>query len=92
MEDVTDADPETQADSPLARNIRADFDEASGGHGLAAVWAYMVFLLAYTPCVATIAAQRREIGWKWTLLGFGLQLAVAWLLAVGTFQVLKVFL
>ena len=92
VEDVTDADPETQADSPLARNIRADFDEASGGHGLAAVWAYMVFLLAYTPCVATIAAQRREIGWKWTLLGFGLQLAVAWLLAVGTFQVLKVFL
>lgn len=92
VEDVTDADPETQADSPLARNIRADFDEASGGHGLAAVWAYMVFLLAYTPCVATIAAQRREIGWKWTMLGFGLQLAVAWLLAVGTFQMLKVFL
>ena len=92
VEDVTDDAPEVQAESPLARHIRADFDAASGGHGLAAVWAYMVFLLAYTPCVATVAAQRREIGWKWTLIGFALQLATAWILAVGVFQILKVFL
>ncbi|WP_297553378.1 ferrous iron transport protein B [uncultured Corynebacterium sp.] len=92
VEDVTDDAPEAQAESPLASHIRADFDAASGGHGLAAVWAYMVFLLAYTPCVATVAAQRREIGWKWTLIGFALQLATAWILAVGVFQVLKVFL
>ncbi|WP_299137261.1 ferrous iron transport protein B [uncultured Corynebacterium sp.] len=92
VEDVTDDAPEEQAESPLASHIRADFDAASGGHGLAAVWAYMVFLLAYTPCVATVAAQRREIGWKWTLIGFALQLTTAWILAVGVFQVLKVFL
>lgn len=64
VDDVTDADPEEQAESSLADHIRSDFDAASGGHGLAAVWAYMVFLLAYTPCVATVAAQRREIGWN----------------------------
>ena len=52
----------------------------------------MLFLLAYTPCVATIAAQRREIGWRWTLFGFGMQLVTAWVLAVGAFQILKVFL
>lgn len=92
VEDVTDDAPEEQAESPLASHIRADFDAASGGHGLAAVWAYMVFLLAYTPCVATVAAQRREIGWKWTLIGFALQLGSAWILAVAVFQVLKVFL
>ena len=92
VEDVTDDAPEEQAESPLASHIRADFDAASGGHGLAAVWAYMVFLLAYTPCVATVAAQRREIGWKWTLIGLALQLGSAWILAVGVFQVLKVFL
>ena len=92
VEDVTDDAPEEQAESPLASHIRADFDAASGAHGLAAVWAYMVFLLAYTPCVATVAAQRREIGWKWTLIGFALQLGSAWILAVGVFQVLKVFL
>ena len=92
VEDVTDDAPEEQAETPLASHIRADFDAASGAHGLAAVWAYMVFLLAYTPCVATVAAQRREIGWKWTLIGFALQLGSAWILAVGVFQVLKVFL
>lgn len=92
VDDVTDADPEEQAESSLADHIRSDFDAASGGHGLAAVWAYMVFLLAYTPCVATVAAQRREIGWKWTLIGFLLQLVTAWVLAVGVFQVLRLFL
>ena len=39
VEDVTDDAPEEQAESPLASHIRADFDAASGGHGLAAVWA-----------------------------------------------------
>ena len=48
-------------------------------------------MLAYTPCVATLAAQRREIGWKWTMFGFGVQLVFAWLLAVGAFNLLKVF-
>ena len=79
-------------DASLATAIREDFDAASGGHATAAVWAFMLFLLAYTPCVATLAAQRREIGLKWTIFGFGLQLATAWVLAVGAFQILKVVL
>lgn len=92
LEDVTDAEPEEQGTSPLAQAVRADFDEASGGNTLAAVWAYMIFLLAYTPCVATLAAQRREIGWKWTALGMAGQLLIAWLLAVATFQGLSLLI
>lgn len=92
VEDVTDSDSSEQASSPLADNIRRDFDNASDGHGLAAVWAYMIFLLAYTPCVATLAAQRREIGLKWTGFGLLAQLVVAWALAVIVFQGLKLFL
>ncbi|MDO4686036.1 MAG: ferrous iron transport protein B [Corynebacterium sp.] len=91
LDDVTDADPEEQGKSALASAIRKDFDAASGGHPIAAVWAFMVFLLAYTPCVATLAAQRREIGLKWTLYGIGLQLTAAWVLSVVVFQVLKVW-
>jgi len=75
----------------LGERIRADFETSSGGHPLPAVLAFLVFLLAYTPCVATLAAQRREIGWRWTLFGVGLQLLVAWTLAVGTFQVGRLF-
>jgi ferrous iron transport protein B len=50
-----------------------------------------VFLLAYTPCVATLATQRREIGLRWTLFGIAMQLATAWLLAVLVFQVGRLF-
>ncbi|AZA11974.1 ferrous iron transport protein B [Corynebacterium gerontici] len=91
LDDVTDAAPEDQASSPLANAVRQDFTQASGGHTIAAVWAFMVFLLAYTPCVATLAAQRREIGVKWMLAGVGIQLTSAWILAVIVFNVLKIW-
>ncbi|MER5885352.1 ferrous iron transport protein B [Streptomyces sp. NPDC001941] len=71
----------------LGTRLQETFDHASGGHPLPAVLAFMIFLLAYTPCMATIAAQRQEMGTRHTLLATGLQLAVAWLLAVGVFQV-----
>lgn len=71
----------------LGAYLRADFDASSGGHTVAAVLAFMVFLLAYTPCLTTLAAQRREIGTRWTLFGVGMQLVVAWVLAVAVFQV-----
>lgn len=86
--DVTDDSADAQADSALAQKVRQDFDQASEGRALPAVWAFMVFMLAYTPCVATLAAQRKEIGLKWTLFGFVVQLVGSWLLAVGVFQVL----
>ena len=47
----------------------------------------MVFLLAYTPCMTTVAAQRAAIGTRNTLWGIAMQLAVAWVLAVLVFQV-----
>jgi ferrous iron transport protein B len=71
----------------LAGELRTAFDRSSGGHPLAAVWAFLVFVLAYTPCVATLAAQRREVGLRWTAVGIGVQLTVAWSLAVVVFQV-----
>jgi ferrous iron transport protein B len=49
----------------------------------------MVFFLAYTPCIATLAAQKREIGARWTSLGVLLQLVVAFVLATVVFQVGK---
>ncbi|HET7900446.1 MAG TPA: nucleoside recognition domain-containing protein, partial [Candidatus Nanopelagicales bacterium] len=81
------AEPES-ADDPgaLGDALRASFTSSSGGHPTPAVLAFLVFLLAYTPCVATLAAQRREIGLRWTLTGVGVQLVVAWCLAVAIFQ------
>jgi len=71
----------------LGASLRADFERSSGGHVTPAVLAFLVFLLGYTPCVATLAAQRREIGRRWTMIGVGLQFALAWTVAVAVFQV-----
>lgn len=71
----------------LGALVRDDIQRASAGHELAAIWAFLIFLLAYTPCVATLAAQRREIGMRWTVFGVGMQLGVAWLLALVVFQI-----
>lgn len=71
----------------LGARIGADFATSSGGHPGPAALAFLVFLMAYTPCVATLAAQVREIGSRWTAAGVALQLVVAWALAVAVFQV-----
>ncbi len=86
------AEPASSHDpGALGAQLHETFTVASGGHTGAAVAAFMVFLLAYTPCVATLAAQRRELGTRWTVFGVGLQLVVAWTLAVLVFQVGRVF-
>jgi ferrous iron transport protein B len=71
----------------LGDQVRGEFTASSRGHPLPAVWAFLVFLLAYTPCMATFAAQRHEIGIRWAAFGLAVQLAVAWSLAVGVFQI-----
>ena len=71
----------------LGDAVAADFAQSSNGHTTAAVWAFLIFLLAHTPCVATLATQWREIGRRWTLFGLAVQLSVAWVVAVAVFQV-----
>ncbi len=73
----------------LGPALEADFNRTSGGHTTAAVLAFLVFLLAYTPCVATIAAQKREIGTRWTLASVVINLSTAWVAAVLVFQIGK---
>ena len=41
----------------------------------------LAFCLLYTPCVAAIAAIRRELGGKWVMFVILFQCAVAWLVA-----------
>ena len=86
------AEPDA-ADQPgsLGEALQVSFDRSSDGHPIPAVLAFLVFLLAYTPCVATLAAQRREIGMRWTLVGIAMQLVIAWTLAVAVFQIGRTF-
>ncbi|MDY5584829.1 MAG: iron transporter, partial [Arcanobacterium sp.] len=54
--------------------------------GLAAI-AFLVFVLSYTPCLATVGEQVRLIGGKTATIAVVVQLAVAWILAVAVFQI-----
>jgi len=71
----------------LSGRLRQSFDESSDGHGGAAALAFMVFVLAYTPCVAALAEQFRLFGWRPTASALVVQLVAAWVLAVLVFQV-----
>ncbi|MBM7824179.1 ferrous iron transport protein B [Arcanobacterium pluranimalium] len=75
-------------------NLLGETFKQTAGAGLEqlAALAFLVFVLTYTPCMATVGEQVRLIGGKLTSIAVGVQLVVAWLLAVGVFQIGKLFL
>ncbi|MCI7305735.1 MAG: iron transporter, partial [Trueperella sp.] len=73
--------------------LTATFTQTAGeGYQALAAIAFLVFVLAYTPCLATVAEQARLIGGKRTTAAVIAQLVIAWALAVGIFQIGKLFL
>ncbi len=56
-------------------------------------YAFMVFVLLYTPCVAVIGVVKRETNsYKWTAFSVLYQLFVAWLVATIVYQVGSFFI
>ena len=54
---------------------------------------YMLFILIYFPCVATIAAIKQESGsWKWALFAATYTTVLAWIVSFIVFQIGKLFL
>ena len=49
--------------------------------------ALLVFCLLYTPCVAAIAAVKRELGGKWAIAMVVGQCAIAWIMSLVVYQV-----
>ncbi len=70
----------------LMTALRTNFEVTSGGYGALAAFAFMVFVLLYTPCVASLAAERHELGPQWMWFSVVGQLALAWLVALVVFQ------
>lgn len=50
-------------------------------------YAFMVFVLLYTPCVAVIATFKKEFGTRMMFLSVGYQLALAWVAAFLIYQI-----
>jgi len=75
----------------------ADDAEAAGGAGLvgslrrhfktgAAAFAYLLFVLIYSPCLAALAVLGREAGWRWMWFSVGYQTLLAWVGATVFYQ------
>lgn len=60
--------------------------QLSGLSSAAGALAYLVFVLLYTPCVATVAGLRELVGGRWAGILVVYQLVVAYVLGVLTFQ------
>lgn len=67
-------------DTALTRVLRQAFTPLSA-------FAFLIFVLLYVPCIATIGAQTAEFGWRWAALSAAITLVVPWLLATLVYQV-----
>jgi len=57
----------------------------SGALTTAGAMAFMVFLLLYVPCIATLAALRKAFGARWMAFSIVYQTSIAYLLAWGVY-------
>ena len=54
-------------------------------------YSFMLFILLYFPCIAALAAIRREAGTKWMIFEIFYTTGVAWLISFIFFQVARLF-
>ena len=64
---------------------------ASGDFSTPAALAFLIFMLLYFPCLATVAAIANESGWRWAAVSVVYNTAVAWLLAWGAYSLAMLF-
>ena len=59
---------------------------ASGDFTQASALAFLVFILLYFPCIATIAAIGAEAGWKWAAAAVAYNTVLAWVVAWAVYR------
>lgn len=75
----------------LPELVSKSFEQSAGEAAPLAALAFLFFVLTYTPCLATVAEQARQIGGKLTAIAVIVQLVAAWLLATGIYQIGRLF-
>lgn len=74
------SDPENGG-TAMQAVVQSMFTPASG-------YAFMVFILLASPCIAAIATIRREMdSWRWTLAALGYQTGIAYVIAFLVYQI-----
>lgn len=84
-EEVSDSRLGARLQKPSSVTGNPDFTPASA-------LAFMVFILLYCPCVASITAIAREAGsWKYALFSIVYNTAVAWIVAFAAYRLMLLF-
>lgn len=86
---VPDAEENTQG---LAESLKNQVDSL-GNHIFSPLVAYsfMLFILIYFPCMAVIAAIKKEAGWRWALFSIFYTTALAWIISFSVYQIGSMF-
>lgn len=77
----------TEDESSLAEAMQSE-----GGVTPLVAMAFMLFVLLYFPCIATIATLKREIGGRWALFATLNSILLAWVVAFLVFQLGSLFI
>ena len=84
-DEVSDARLGERLTEPSQITGKPDFTPASA-------MAFMIFILLYCPCIATVVAISRESGsWRWGAFAMLYNTLVAWLVAFGAYRVMLLF-
>ena len=81
-----DAEEDTQQ---LIANMQNDhYEDGSPVYTKRVSLSFLLFTLIYFPCIAVIAAIKKEAGsWKWALFTIFYTTSLAWLVAFGVYQI-----
>lgn len=82
-----DEDGEELSESALSKRL-----VSSGGFTTASALAFLVFILLYFPCIATLIAIKNESGWKWATLSMLYNTVIAWVFAFITYKIALMFI
>ena len=73
------ADGDSGQEPALATALQSAFTPLSA-------LAFLVFVLLYVPCLATVGAQIQEFGWRWAVLSIAMMLVIPWVMATLIYQ------
>lgn len=83
---AVELDEEPSETASLSERLRA-----SGDFTPASALAFLVFILLYFPCIATVAAIGAEAGWRWAAAAMTYNTLLAWGIAWVTYHLAMLF-
>jgi ferrous iron transport protein B len=77
----------------VASTIGVLYGDGAFGFSSLTAYAFLLFVLIYFPCIATIAAIKNESGsWRWAVFGAVYTTVLAWIVSAAVYQIGSLFI